>query len=94
MLDEFRIASGRKIDYEFINPSGSKDANQREAQYEALANKGLIPVDLEASDDEGGSTQKIIFPGMIVNYNGIEVPVNFLNNNQSEFHMNKISCIQ
>ena len=30
---------------------------------------------------KGGSTQKIIFPGMIVNYNGIEVPVNFLKNN-------------
>ena len=27
--------------------------------------------------------RKIIFPGMIVNYNGIEVPVNFLKNNQS-----------
>ena len=25
MLDEFRIASGRKIDYEFINPSEGKD---------------------------------------------------------------------
>ena len=30
MLDEFRIASGRKIDYEFINPSDGKDAKQRE----------------------------------------------------------------
>ncbi len=37
--------------------------------------------DLQASDAEGGSAQKIIFPGMIVNYNGIEVPVNFLENN-------------
>ena len=25
----------------------------------------------------------MIFPGMIVNYNGIEVPLNFLKNNQS-----------
>ena len=31
MLDEFRIASGRKIDYEFINPSGGKDSRQRES---------------------------------------------------------------
>ena len=36
MLDEFRIASGRKIDYEFINPADTKDAVQREAQYTAL----------------------------------------------------------
>ena len=83
MLDEFRIASGRKIDYEFINPSGAKDTRQRETQYQTLAKKGLIPLRLEAGDAEGGSTQKIIFPGMIVNYNGVEVPVNFLENNQS-----------
>lgn len=81
MLDEFRIASGRRIDYEFINPSGAKDEKQRETFYQNLANKGLSAVDLRAGDAEGGSTQKIIFPGMIINYNGIEVPVNFLKNN-------------
>lgn len=81
MLDEFRIASGRKIDYEFINPSEAKDTKQRETLYQNLANKGLIPIKIRASDTEGGATEKIIFPGMIVNYNGIEVPVNFLKNN-------------
>jgi len=83
MLDEFRIASNRKIDYEFINPSEDKDKKQREAQYQSLINKGLIPIKILSSDAEGGSAQKIIFPGMIVNYNGIEVPVNFLKNNPS-----------
>jgi gliding-associated putative ABC transporter substrate-binding component GldG len=83
MLDEFRIASGRKIDYEFINPSEGKDAGQRETQFQALVKKGLVPVDIRASDAEGGSTVKRIFPGMIVNYNGTEVPLNFLANNQS-----------
>src|SRR5450759_3037982 len=72
MLDEFRIASGRKIDYEFINPSGDRDTKKREAQYQALADKGLKPVNIQSGDAEGGSMQKIIFPGMIVNYNGIE----------------------
>ncbi len=56
---------------------------QREAQYTALYNKGLNPVNIQAGDDEGGKSQKMIFPGMIVNYNGIEVPVNFLKNNPS-----------
>jgi gliding-associated putative ABC transporter substrate-binding component GldG len=83
MLDEFRIASGRKIDFEFINPSGGKDAKQRETLYKTLENKGLNPINLHSGDAEGGLSQKIIFPGMIVNYNGIEVPVNFLNNNPS-----------
>lgn len=80
-LDEFRIASGRKIDYEFINPSESKNVNQRNNQYQSLIKKGLNPVDLHEKDEEGGLSQKIIFPGMIVNYNGIEMPVNFLKKN-------------
>lgn len=81
MLDEFRIASGRRIDYEFINPSAGADVKQRNVQYQSLLSKGLNPVNIQAGDAEGGSSQKIIFPGMIVNYNGIEVPVNFLKNN-------------
>ena len=83
MLDEFRIASGRRVDYEFINPSEAPDAQQRDALYQSLVVKGLNPVRIEDKDSEGGSSQKIIFPGMIVNYNGIEMPVNFLRNNPS-----------
>ena len=81
MLDEFRIASGRKVDYDFINPSEGNNPAQRDALYQSLMVKGLNPVNIQDRDSEGGSSQKIIFPGMIVNYNGIEVPVNFLNNN-------------
>jgi gliding-associated putative ABC transporter substrate-binding component GldG len=94
MLDEFRIASGRKIDYEFINPSAGKDIKQRESLYETLAKKGLNPIDLHASDAEGGSSQKIIFPGMIVNYNGIEVPVNFLNNSSGSYEQNILRSVE
>jgi ABC-2 type transport system permease protein len=83
MLDEFRIASGRRVDYDFINPSEGNNQEQREALYQSLVVKGLNPVNIQDKDAEGGSSQKIIFPGMIVNYNGIEVPVNFLKNNPS-----------
>jgi gliding-associated putative ABC transporter substrate-binding component GldG len=94
MLDEFRIASDKKIDYEFINPSGGKDAKQREALYKTIANKGLNPIDLHTGDSEGGASQKIIFPGMIVNYNGIEVPVNFLNNSTSSYEQNILRSVE
>lgn len=94
MLDEFRIASSGKIDYEFINPSSGKDEKQREALYQSLVNKGLNPVNLHAGDAEGGKTQKIIFPGMILNYNGIEVPVNFLNNSTSSYEQNILRSIE
>ncbi|MBW6502183.1 MAG: gliding motility-associated ABC transporter substrate-binding protein GldG [Bacteroidales bacterium] len=95
MLDEFRIASSRKIDYEFINPAGIRDAAQREAHFKALYDKGLNPVNIMADDTEGGSTRKVVFPGMIVNYNGIEVPVNFLKNNSSlSYEQNILSSIE
>lgn len=83
MLEEFHVASAGKVDYEFMNPSSGKDVKTRNNQYQALYNKGLNPIDIKAKDNEGGTSQKIIFPGMIVNYNGIEVPVNFLSNNTS-----------
>jgi ABC-2 type transport system permease protein len=78
MLDEFRIASGRKIRYAFINPAAAKDAARRDAMFMALINKGLNPVKIQAADEEGGKTQKMIFPGMIVNYNGIEVRILYI----------------
>ncbi len=81
MLEEFRTASGKKLDYDFINPSGGSSREEREALYKSLISKGLNPVNIQAGDEEGGSSQRIIFPGMIVNYNGAEVPVNFLKNN-------------
>lgn len=83
MLEEFRIASGRKVGFEFINPSEGNNAEQRNAWYQSLMKKGLSPINIQAGDEEGGSSQKIIFPGMIINYNGIEVPVNFLKNDPS-----------
>ncbi len=83
LLDEFRMASRRKVDFEYINPSEGEDAAKRDALYSSLAAKGLNPVDIRASDAEGGKTVKRIFPGMLVNYNGAEVPVNFLRNNPS-----------
>jgi gliding-associated putative ABC transporter substrate-binding component GldG len=83
MLDEFHVASGKKLEYEFINPSAGKDDIARNKQYDALNKKGLIPVDIRAMDEEGGTSRKRIYPGMIVNYNGVEVPVNFLSNNTS-----------
>jgi gliding-associated putative ABC transporter substrate-binding component GldG len=83
MLDEFRVASGKKVDYEFINPFAGNDVKTRNNQYQALVKKGLNPIIIRAKDNEGGTSQKDIFPGMIINYNGIEIPVNFLSNNTS-----------
>lgn len=77
MLDEFRIYSNDNIEYEFIDPSANPDEKQRVELYKQLSEKGLYPTNLE-ENDKGQQSQKIIFPGAIVNYRSIEVPMQIL----------------
>jgi ABC-2 type transport system permease protein len=81
LLDEFRLYSGKRVNYEFINPAKSTDQNVRNEVFGELHNKGLNPTNVQSRDDEGGRSQKVIFPGAIVNYNGMEMVVNLLKNN-------------
>jgi ABC-2 type transport system permease protein len=80
-LDEFRITSGRKIKFDFINPSKSPDRNERDRLHSELMGRGLTPVNVMASDGEGGRTQKMIFPSLTVTAGETVIPVNFLRNN-------------
>ncbi|MBE0679443.1 MAG: gliding motility-associated ABC transporter substrate-binding protein GldG [Bacteroidales bacterium] len=82
-LDEFRVTSGRKVSYDFINPSGSSDRAERENYHNLLISRGLMPVNVMASDGEGGRTQKKIFPSLTVTCGETVIPVNFLRNNPS-----------
>lgn len=81
LLDEFRIYSGKKVIFEFINPAESPDQKVRNEVFMELDSKGLKATNALFSDKEGGRSQKIIFPGAIVNYNGMEMAVNLLKNN-------------
>ena len=81
LLDEFRVRSKRKLSYEFLNPSEESDKKLRDKIFEELYKKGLQPINVQSSDIEGGKSQKIIFPGAILNYNGLEMPLNFLTSN-------------
>ncbi|TFH33397.1 MAG: gliding motility-associated ABC transporter substrate-binding protein GldG [Bacteroidia bacterium] len=81
MLEEFRVVSDRKVDFRFINPAAAKDEAQRNRYQSELEEKGLNKVKIMDTDDEGGLSEKLIFPGMIVSYQGVEMPVNFLKNN-------------
>lgn len=82
-LDEFRVTSGRKVSYDFINPSGASDRTERENYHNLLMSRGLMPVNVMASDGEGGRTQKKIFPSLTVTCGETVIPVNFLRNNPS-----------
>ncbi|MBE9511273.1 MAG: gliding motility-associated ABC transporter substrate-binding protein GldG [Bacteroidetes bacterium] len=84
MLDEFRIQSGKKVIYEFIDPFDFNSQEEKKEMMETLYEKGLQPINIHDRDEEGGVSQKMVFPGMIMNYNGMEMTVNILENNPAQ----------
>ncbi|MEX0987020.1 MAG: gliding motility-associated ABC transporter substrate-binding protein GldG [Bacteroidales bacterium] len=86
MIDEFRAYGGENIQYDFINIYDEKDESLRNRTIMNLHNKGLRVTNIKMKDAEGGSSDKIIFPGAVLNYKGLEFPVNLLKNNPSLPH--------
>ncbi len=81
MLLDFRAYAGRNIEFEFINLYAEPDPKIRNQVMRNLADRGLRVTDIRLKDSEGGYTTKIIFPGAILNYKGVDFPVNLLKNN-------------
>lgn len=80
MLDEFRAYS-KYIDYEFINPSESGDAAERNDIYKQLYQAGLNPTNLVDKNSDGSTKQMVIWPGALVSYrNNTEIAIDLLEN--------------
>lgn len=77
MLEEFKAYSPY-IEYTFINPSGIVDNEKREALIQELIGKGLQPTNLHINKNDG-SSRILIFPGIVLDYKGYEVPIELLN---------------
>lgn len=84
LLDEFREIGGSRIQYQFINPSESENAKERNQFYTSLHEQGMIPTNVEVKDKKGGLSQNIIFPWALISYKGYEMPVKLLKNNQGK----------
>lgn len=76
LMIDYRSYSGRKLSYEFINPTEGTE-EQQSALMQDLSSRGLMPTNLSVKTEEGFS-QKIIFPSALIRYKGSEIPVNFL----------------
>ncbi|WP_162052355.1 gliding motility-associated ABC transporter substrate-binding protein GldG [Pontibacter pamirensis] len=79
-LDEFRIYSGGNLRFNFIDPNEISDQEQRTEFITNLAQKGINPTNLRATE-EGKQVERLVFPGAIVRYNGKETAVNLLKGN-------------
>ena len=80
-LDEFKVYAKDNLEYEFINPMAEDDPKLRNDVINELYNKGLRPSNILSEDKEGATSEKIVFPGALIVYRGIEIPVNLLKNN-------------
>lgn len=79
MLDEFRVYSGNKLEYEFVDPFEGKNNQQINDIIQQLGSQGLYPTNVQVEEDDE-SSQKIIVPAAMFHYKGKEYPLNLLKN--------------
>jgi ABC-2 type transport system permease protein len=82
-LEEFKTYSNGHLQFQFSDPSEANSEEQRKKQYTNLIDRGLTPTNLFANED-GKRTEKIIFPGAIVQSDTLSVPVQLLKGNKSK----------
>ncbi len=81
-LEEFRIYSGNKITYAVSNPAAAMSENARNEFMADLAARGIQPTNI-IDTREGQREERIIFPGVIVSYEGVETGVMLLKGNKA-----------
>lgn len=81
-LELFRIYSGNKVHYTFTDPATAISRKARSEFMAALAAKGIQPTNV-IDTQEGERIEKIIFPGALVSYGGVEKGVMLLKGNKA-----------
>lgn len=77
MLDELRYYSKGNLEYEFIDPSGNPDKQERDKLYAQLYQKGIQPTTLEERTAEG-INRKYIWPGALITFSNQELGIQLL----------------
>lgn len=81
MLNEFKVIAGDNIAFEFVNPNETVEKKEKNLIYKELMSKGLEPTNIQERTEEGSLSQKTVFTGGFVHYQGKEVVIEFLSNN-------------
>jgi len=89
-LDEFKNYANGHLTINYSDPSKASSEEQRQKQYGNLVDRGLVPTNIFANED-GKRTEKIIFPGVIVQYDTLSVPVQLLKYNTASSPEEKLN---
>jgi len=76
-LEEFRIYSGNRIRYQFIDPMVAAGENARQDFMADLVSKGINPINIIDNKD-GRRMEKIVFPGALISFGGLQTGVMLL----------------
>lgn len=76
LLNDLATYSAGRITVEVVNPLDG-NAQQQQANTEALASRGITPTNLNVRTETGFS-QQLIFPAALITYGDHEIPVNLL----------------
>ena len=83
MLEEFRVASGNRLHYEFSDPAVALSQQARTEFMGNLAAKGISPMNV--IENQGGErVERLVFPGALVSYGGFEKGVMLLKGNRAQ----------
>jgi ABC-2 type transport system permease protein len=82
-LEEFSVFASFRFEYEFINPDQAESPQARNEFYRSLMARGILPTNIQDQKD-GKRIEKILFPGAIINFGGVEEAVTLLKGNSFE----------
>lgn len=78
LLAEYAAYSNKNLRFNFVNPLSGNQQKQQET-YQQLIELGLEPTNLSVKTDDG-LTQKLVFPGAVLTYQGQQIAVNLFQN--------------
>ncbi len=79
LLNEFRVISPLKIQYDFVNPSEDPDMGVRRQVFQDLIRKGMQPYTIR-TETKDGVVQKYVFPSLTVSYREKQLHINLFSN--------------
>ncbi|NJO91254.1 MAG: gliding motility-associated ABC transporter substrate-binding protein GldG [Chloroflexia bacterium] len=78
LLEEFNYYGKSDVSFRFINPTDIEDKKAKFGLWKELSEKGLKPIESQDVSEEGNTSQKLVFPGVVVVYKGKDMGLNLL----------------
>ncbi len=89
-LEEFRVYSDNKVQFTFYDPAAALNEKARNEFMQGIMARGIQPTNV-IDERDGNRIEKLIFPGALVSYGGVEKGVMLLGGNKAGTAEEKIN---